>query len=126
MDNFIYRMSNKEVQMERLTELVTEDCSKPFYRFSAKSGIDIRYRYSIGIEKAIDKLAEYENTGLTPQEITGLKGNANKVAIEKLEEVKHGIGEIDIRDDYTEAYWWQLERVIDELIAELKGGSNDT
>ena len=59
--------------MDRLTELVTENCSKPFYRFNEKSSIDIRYRYCIGVEKAIDKLAEYENTGLTPQEIENEK-----------------------------------------------------
>ena len=49
--------------MQRLTELVTENCSNPFYRFNEKSGIDIRYRYCIGVEKAIDKLAEYEDLG---------------------------------------------------------------
>lgn len=59
------------------------------------------------------------------QENADLKANANKIAIEKLEEAKCQIGEIDIRDDYTEEYWWQLERVIDKLIAELKGGSNE-
>lgn len=59
--------------MERLTEYVTENCSKPFYRFRSDGEIDIRYRYCINIEKAIDKLAEYENTGLEPKEVEQLK-----------------------------------------------------
>lgn len=59
--------------MERLTEYVTENCSKPFYRFRSDGEIYIRYRYCLNIEKAIDKLAEYENTGLEPSEIEKLK-----------------------------------------------------
>ena len=79
-----------------------------------------QYAYECGCNVELVEIQK-ENENLK-QELVDLKANANKVAIEKLEEAKHGIGEIDIRDDYTEAYWWQLERLIDELIAELKRG----
>ena len=38
---------------ERLTEFVTKNCSKPFYRFNENSHIFIRYRYCDNIDKAI-------------------------------------------------------------------------
>ena len=58
--------------MSRLTECCPNN-GKPFYRFSKESGIEVRYRYCIGIERAIDRLAAYENTGLEPEEIRVLQ-----------------------------------------------------
>lgn len=54
--------------MERLTERVPND-GKPFYRFSNASGVEVRYRYCIGIERAVDRLAAYEDTDKTPEEL---------------------------------------------------------
>ena len=46
---------------ERLTEFVTKNCSKPFYRFNENSHISIRYRYCNNIDKAINKLGRLED-----------------------------------------------------------------
>lgn len=46
---------------ERLTEFVTKNCSKPFYRFNENSHITIRYRYCANIDKAINKLGMLED-----------------------------------------------------------------
>ena len=59
--------------MNRLTECARNRDGKPFYRFSAESGIDIRCRYCVGIERAIDKLGAYEDTGLEPEDIRTLQ-----------------------------------------------------
>lgn len=46
---------------ERLTEFVTKNCSKPFYRFNENSHISVRYRYCANIDKAINKLGKLED-----------------------------------------------------------------
>ena len=46
---------------ERLTEFVTKNCSKPFYRFNENCHISIRYRYCNNIDKAINKLGRLED-----------------------------------------------------------------
>lgn len=58
--------------MSRLTEYCPNN-GKPFYRFTKESKIEIRYRYCVGIERAIERLAAYENTGLEPEEIRALQ-----------------------------------------------------
>ena len=73
--------------------------------------------------KEINKLAEYENTGLEPKEIEQLKANQNKVAIEKLGELENWINQ-----PYTKGDCYYLNRgatieTIDlqQKIKELKG-----
>jgi hypothetical protein len=80
-------------------------------------------------EEIYNKLAEYENTNLTPQEVLELKQNQNKVAIEKLENLYNCFNEINnvpfncepsiiMNRDFA------LNK-INSMIQELKGGSNE-
>ena len=61
--------------MNRLTERCLNEEGKPFYRFTEDSGIgiEIRYRYCVGLERAIVRLGFYEDAGLEPEEIRDLK-----------------------------------------------------
>lgn len=76
--------------MNRLTERCLNEEGKPFYRFTEDSGIEIRYRYCVGIERAIVRLGFYEDAGLEPEEIRALKAQLaesqrrEKAAVEDL------------------------------------------
>ena len=55
--------------------------------------------------KEINKLAEYENTGLEPSEVEQLKANQNKIAIEKEEVLKFIYGN----------KWTNIELCVDNI-----------
>ena len=96
--------------MNRLTERCLNEEGKPFYRFTEDSGIEIRYRYCVGLERAIVRLGFYEDAGLEPEEIRALKAQLaesqrrEKAAVEDIGHICHTCNRVDIckiKDNYN-------------------------
>ncbi|MCK9576415.1 MAG: hypothetical protein M0R51_10880 [Clostridia bacterium] len=104
--------------MERLTKL-----NKKLYNNSPISQEYPTEYVTKNNKLAINKLAEYENTGLEPSEVEQLKANQNKIAIEKLGELENWINQ-----PYTKGDCYYLNRGatiettdLQQKIKELKG-----